>query len=199
MHGIFTCHGFGSENFLWHNVVDSLHCIVYKLRLWLGLPKWFSSGTRQVWKSMQLKRLDHLSGVALHAAEAQLDAHLWAAAYCESEGFETCTRWHFLISSGLVTSPTTCSVVFQSCHLLQSQVAELTTLRGVEESRTLLSDGMVVFRFVFSGGSRFRRVFCNCTASVCAVHCCSNHVCITGVHHLCAVQWYGTVVCSAVL
>ena len=57
MHGIFACHRFDNENFLRHNVGDSLHCIVYNLRLWLGLPKWFSSGTRQVWTSMQLKSL----------------------------------------------------------------------------------------------------------------------------------------------
>ena len=41
-----------------------------------------------------------------------------AGAYCESESFETCSRLHFLISSGLVTLPTTCIVVYQSCHLL---------------------------------------------------------------------------------
>ena len=57
MQSVFACHGFVNENFLRYNVVDSLHCIVYTLRLWLGLPKWFSSGTQQVWKSMQLKSL----------------------------------------------------------------------------------------------------------------------------------------------
>ena len=58
---------------------------------------------------------DHLGKVVLQVAEAEFDAHLQAAAHCESEGFETCTRWHFLISSELVT---TCIVFFQSCHLL---------------------------------------------------------------------------------
>ena len=57
MHVICAYHGVCNENFLRHNVVDSLHCLVYMLRLWLGLPKWFSSVTRQVWKSMQLKSL----------------------------------------------------------------------------------------------------------------------------------------------
>ena len=72
---------------------------------------------------------DHLDNVVLQAAEAEFDAYLQAAAHCESEGFEICTRWHFLISSELVTI---CIVFFQSCHLLYWQGLELTTLRGWE-------------------------------------------------------------------
>ena len=46
--------GFVLKSFLWHNVFDSLHCIVCKLKLWLGLPKWYSSQKRCVAKEIIL-------------------------------------------------------------------------------------------------------------------------------------------------
>jgi hypothetical protein len=93
MQSVFACHGFVNENFLWYNVVDSLHCIVYTLRLWLGLPKWFSSGTQQVWKGMQLKRLASRLFSAAFAFEAW--CRTWR--FCESMQLQSGTlRWCYV-------------------------------------------------------------------------------------------------------
>ena len=93
---------------------------------------------------------------------------------------------------------------------------------GVEESRTLVSEGVVGFRFVFSAGVRFETIFflrfqilvqhlClqySGTAIMCVLQVYSTCVCGTVVRHMCvqysgtapvcSVQWYNTCVCSTV-
>ena len=89
---------------------------------------------------------------------------------------------------------------------------------GVEESRTLLSEGVVGFRLVFSGSVRFgTHLFLRIqvlfqhlcfqyigTAIMCVLQVYSTCVCSTVVRHMCvqysgtapvcAVQWYNTCV-----
>ena len=65
--------------------------------------------------------------MVLQAAEAEFDAYLQAAAHCESEGFETCLKWHFLISSELVT---TCIVFFSLATFCSDKVRSLPPSEG---------------------------------------------------------------------
>ena len=76
---------------------------------------------------------------------------------------------------------------------------------GVEESRTLLSEGVVGFRLVFSEGVRFvthlffcvfRYLYSTCVCSTLVQQSCVYYRCTAPV---CAVQWYGTCVCSTVV
>ena len=105
--------------------------------------------------------------MVLQAAEAQFDAHLPAAAYCESKVCETCTRGHFLFLPPFVVT------WFRAYHP-----------PGVEESRTLLSEGVVGFRGCTVWDSFVFACSVTCTAPVCALHWYSNYMCITGVQNL---------------
>lgn len=71
----------------------------------------------------------------------------------------------------------------------------------VGKSRTLLREGVVDSRFVFSGGVTFvTHLFFafsdTCTALVFAIQWYSNHVCFTGVQHLCVQHSVTTPVCT---